>query len=86
MLLLPLAMFFPLLWSKTSSRSIASLVAAGYFLAASRGLPQGVANFYGANLWPGLLLWVIASACFVMVHAVLWTKHGGENPSGRIGS
>ncbi|NNG71991.1 conjugal transfer protein TraB [Rhizobium laguerreae] len=82
-LLLPLAMFFPLLWAMASSRSIAALVAASYFLAASRGLPQGVANFYSADLWPGLLLWVVASASFVIVHAVLWTKHRGENASRR---
>lgn len=85
-LLLPLAMFFPLLWSKASSRSIASLVAAAYFLAASRGLPQGVANFYSADLWPGLVLWVAASASFVIVHAVFWTKPRGENASGRKGT
>ncbi len=62
-----------------SSRSIAALVAASYFLAASRGLPQGVANFYAADLWPGLVLWVMASASFVIVHAVLWTMHRGED-------
>lgn len=85
-LLLPFAIFFPLLWARAPSRATAAVVAAGYFLAASRGLPQGVANFYGATLWPALLLWVIASASFVIVHAVLWTKHGGEDASGRIGS
>ncbi|MBX5166826.1 MULTISPECIES: conjugal transfer protein TraB [unclassified Rhizobium] len=85
-LLLPLAMFFPLLWSKASSRPIAALVAAGYFLAASRGLPQGVANFYSADLWPGLVLWLVASASFVTVHAVFWTKPRAENASGRKGT
>lgn len=83
MLLLPLAMVFPLLWSKASSRSIASLVAAGYFLAASRGLPQGVANFYSADLWPGLVLWAIASASFVIVHAAFWTKPRGRHSYGK---
>ncbi|WP_434730567.1 conjugal transfer protein TraB [Rhizobium binae] len=85
-LLLPFAMFFPLLWSKASSRSIASLVAAGYFLAASRGLPQGVANFYSADLWPGIVLWLIASASFVMVHAVFWTNPRGGDASGKRGT
>ncbi|MBW9069977.1 conjugal transfer protein TraB [Agrobacterium pusense] len=85
-LLLPLAMFFPLLWSTASSRSIASLVAAGYFLAASRGLPQGMANFYSADLWPGLVLWVIASASFIIVHAVFWTKPRGGDSSGKRGA
>lgn len=85
-LLLPLAVFFPLLWSMASSRSIAALVAASYFLAASRGLPQGVANFYAADLWPGLVLWMMASASFVIVHAVLWTKHCGADASRRNGT
>jgi hypothetical protein len=85
-LLLPLAMFFPLLWSTASSRSIASLVAAGYFLAASRGLPQGVANFYASDLWPGLLLWVTASVSFVGVHAVFWTQPRGGDSSGTRGT
>jgi hypothetical protein len=82
-LLLPLATFFPLLWAMAPSRTIAAFVAAGYFLAASRGLPQGVANFYATDLWPGLALWVMASASFVIVHAVLWTKHRGEDASRR---
>jgi len=78
-LLLPFAVVFPLLWAMAPSRTIAALVAAGYFLAASRGLPQGVANFYAADLWPGLALWVMASASFVTVHAVFWTKHRGDD-------
>nr|P15596.1 RecName: Full=Uncharacterized protein outside the virF region; AltName: Full=ORF3 [Agrobacterium tumefaciens (strain 15955)]CAA32162.1 unnamed protein product [Agrobacterium tumefaciens] len=60
-LLLPPAMFFPLLWAMAPSRTIATLVAVGYFLAACRGLPQGVANFYATDLWPRLVLWAVAS-------------------------
>lgn len=78
MLTLPVAMVFPLLWAKSPSRVVAAAVSGGYFLAASRGLPQGVATFYAADLWPGLLLWVMASASFVTVHAVLWTGHPGK--------
>lgn len=85
MLLLPLAMFFPLLWAMASTRSIAALVAASYFLAASRGLPQGVANFYAADLWLGLVLWVMASVSFVGVHAALWMTRHGEPASGKRG-
>lgn len=77
-LALPVATIFPMLWAHSPSRLIAAIVSAGYFLAASRGLPQGVAAFYAADLWPGLLLWVIASACFVTVHAALWTRHPGK--------
>lgn len=78
MLALPLAMLFPALWAMSPSRRVAALVSAGYFLAASRGLPQGVANFYAADLWPGLLLWLAASASFVAVHAVALTRHPGK--------
>ncbi|TCV67412.1 conjugal transfer protein TraB [Neorhizobium sp. S3-V5DH] len=84
-LLLPLAMFFPLLWAMAPSRSIAALVAASYFLAASRGLPQGVNNFYSANLWPGLGLWLAASVSFTGVHAALWTKRHGTFAVGKRG-
>lgn len=78
MLALPVVMVFPALWAMSPSCTVAALVSAGYFLAASRGLPQGVANFYTSDLWPGLLLWLAASASFVAVHAVAWTRHPGR--------
>ncbi|TIM60352.1 MAG: conjugal transfer protein TraB, partial [Mesorhizobium sp.] len=34
--------------------------------------------FYAADIWPGLLLWVMASTSFVTVHALLWTRHPGK--------
>lgn len=76
-LLLPVAVAFPLLWSLARTRLQAAAVSAVYFLAASRGLPQGVANFYSSDIWPGLLLWLIASSAFVAVHSVLWTDRNG---------
>jgi hypothetical protein len=76
-LLLPAALAFPLLWANSPSRLASGLVASGYFLTASRGLPQGVGTYYAADLWPGLLLWLLASVSFVLVHAVLWTQHHG---------
>ncbi|TAU93644.1 conjugal transfer protein TraB (plasmid) [Rhizobium leguminosarum] len=79
-LFLPIALGFPVLWSIARTRSVAALVSAGYFLAASRGLPQGVAAFYSSDIWPGLLLWLCASISFVIVHAVLWTKKTGTRP------
>lgn len=72
-LLLPIAGAFPILWSLARTRLQAMAVSAAYFLAASRGLPQGVANFYSSDVWPGLFLWLVASAGFVIVHAALWT-------------
>lgn len=71
---LPVACAFPLLWAKASNRFTAALLSAGYFLVASRGLPQGVVAFYASDLWPGLLLWLAASFSFVAVHTVLWTS------------
>ena len=79
-LLLPVALGFPVLWSISQTRSVAALISVGYFLAASRGLPQGVAAFYSSDIWPGLLLWLCASMSFVIVHAVLWTKNAGTRP------
>lgn len=84
MSLLPVAIYFPAFWANAPSRSIAALISAGYFLAASRGLPQGVANFYAADLWPGLLLWVAASISFVAVNGVLWTKHTEQKAFGKM--
>ena len=52
-LLLPLAASFPMLWSLARTRLQATAISAAYFLAASRGLPQGVANFYSSDIWPG---------------------------------
>lgn len=77
-LALPVAFAFPALWAFSGSRLIAAAVSVAYFLAASRGLPQGIANFYRSDLWPGLLLWLAASLSFVVVHAALWTKHPGK--------
>ncbi len=79
-LLLPVVLGFPLLWSISRTRFVAALVSAGYFLAASSGLPQGVAAFYSSDIWPGLLLWLCASLSFVAVHTVLWTKNSGVRP------
>lgn len=77
-LLLPVAFAFPVLWANARNRAAAGLVSAGYFLAASRGLPQGVATFYTSDLWPGLLLWLVASFTFVGVHTLLWSSSGTQ--------
>lgn len=84
-LALPLAMLFPALWALAPSRCVAGLVAAAYFLAVSRGLPQGVANFYGSDIGPGLFLWLVASLSFVWVHALLWTSRPGGGRAVRFG-
>lgn len=76
-LLLPAATLFPAIWSLAKTRRQATCVSAAYFLSASRGLPQGVANFYSADVWPGLLLWGFASSSFVIVHSMLWSGAAG---------
>jgi len=76
-LLLPVAIALPALWSLARTRLQAAAVSAAYFLAASRGLPQGVANYYSSEIWAGLLLWLVASSAFVTVHSVLWTDRKG---------
>lgn len=72
-LLLPVAFTFPIVWALAPTRMTAAYVSAGYFLAASRGLPQGVAAFYASDLGPGLALWLCASVGFFGVHTILWT-------------
>ncbi|SMD12981.1 conjugal transfer protein TraB [Rhizobium sp. RU36D] len=83
-LLLPVAAAFPMLWSLAHTRLQATVISAAYFLAASRGLPQGVAHFYSSDIWPGLLLWLVASAGFVIVHAALWTDCAGWRKPNRF--
>jgi hypothetical protein len=77
---IPLSMGFPLLWSQARPRAVAVLVSAAYFLAASRGLPQGVANYYGANGLLGFVLWLTASSAFVLVFGALWSRQGWQKP------
>lgn len=84
-LLLPLALIFPALWAFAPSRLAAGLVSAAYFLAASRGLPQGVMNFYGAEIFAGFGLWIVASLGFVIVHITLWTAQSGWQKTSRYG-
>ena len=76
-LTLPMAMVFPALWGLAGSRAGAAVIAAAYFLGASRGLPEGVSIFFGSDLLLGLALWVIASLAFVTVHTAFWTAQGG---------
>lgn len=82
-LALPVAMLFPMVWAMAPSRGVTTLVSLGYFLAASHGLPQGVVNYYAADVWPGLLLWLAASMSFVTVQAALWAPRPGKARAAR---
>jgi hypothetical protein len=74
---LPVAMLFPALWALSPTRTVAACAAAGYFLSASRGLPEGIATFYESQLALGVALWLAASLPFVVVHAIFWTPQDG---------
>ncbi len=82
---LPVALVFPALWGLSRSRWTAAAVAAAYFLAASQGLPQGVATFYGASVLLGVSLWIGAALAFVEVHAALWSRQPGWGRAVRYG-
>lgn len=84
-LALPLALAFPAFWALAPSRLGAAMVSAGYFLAASRGLPQGVINFFDGGIAEGIALWIAASLAFVVVHAALWTERAGWGKAARYG-
>jgi hypothetical protein len=82
---LPVALVFPALWGLSPSRRVAVAVAAAYFLSASRGLPQGVATFYGVSVLLGISLWFGAALAFVGVHAGLWWRRPGWGRAARYG-
>lgn len=70
--LLPVSLFFPLLWAQSPDRSTACFVAMGYFLAASHGLPQGIMTFFGSGWFIGISLWIAASFSFVLIYGLAW--------------
>ena len=76
-LALPLACAFPALWAFAPSRFASAAVSAAYFLGASRGLPEGVVNFYGTDLGVGIALWIGAAAIFVLIHTLTWRRRPG---------
>ena len=82
---LPVALVFPALWGLSPSRWTAAAIAAAYFLAAARGLPQGVATFYGSSVLLGISLWFGAALAFVGGHAVLWSRRPGWGRAERFG-
>ena len=82
---LPVALVLPALWGLSPSRQTAVAVAAAYFLAASWGLPQGVATFFGTSVLLGVSLWIGAALAFVGVHAGLWSRRPGWGRAVRYG-
>lgn len=84
-LLLPVACLFPMLWAFAPTRVAAAMVSMGYFLAASRALPQGAAIYLDIGLIAGIGLWISASLSFVLVHTVLWTPKSGLRRAAQYG-
>ena len=82
LLLLPASCAFALIWSQAPNRMAVLIVSAAYFLTASRGLPLGVQRFYSTDVWPGLILWLLASVSFVLVHLAVWSRRSGWRPLG----
>lgn len=79
--LIALAVLMPPIWSFAVSRLEAFTVAAVYYLAASRDLPQGAGIFFAASA-PGILgygLWMLAG----MVNAAVWGLCWQHNPGHR---
>ena len=84
-LALPLACAFPALWAFAPTRLMAAVVSMGYFLAASRDLPQGASTYLAIGLIESTALWLAASASFVDVHTLLWTSKPGWQRAARYG-
>ncbi|WP_104667818.1 conjugal transfer protein TraB [Ensifer adhaerens] len=82
LLLLPASCAFALIWSQAPNRMAVLIVSAAYFLTASRGLPLGVQRFYSTDVWPGLILWLLASVSFVLVHLAVWSRRSAWRPLG----
>ncbi len=81
-----LAAFLPLLWGLAGNRLAAGLIAAAYFLAASRGLPVGVGIFFAASApaWFGWVLWAVAAAVNALPWALLWHRTPGRRAWGAL--
>ncbi|WP_195822610.1 hypothetical protein [Roseobacter sp. MH60115] len=82
--LLPLVALFPLCFGLAPTRISAIMLAMGYFLAASRGLPVGAATFFGSDIAVGLILWLAASSVFVLVHGALWSARPARRAFGFV--
>lgn len=78
--LIGLAVLMPLIWSFAASRLEAFAVAAVYYLAASRDLPQGAGIFFAASapLIMGYGLWLLAGLVNATVWGLCWQRKPGN--------
>lgn len=71
---LPLALIFPLIWSRAKTRLAAALISASYILVASRALPLSVAEYFKVDILLGLGVWIVSAFPLVLVHILLWRQ------------
>jgi hypothetical protein len=69
-----ISLIFPIAWGLAGSRKEAALIAAAYYLTASRGLPPAAAVFFGeeTSLITGLLMWLAAAGINSAPWIALW--------------
>lgn len=77
--LLPLSWGFVILWALSQTRVSAFIVALMYYLAASRGMPEGAALFFSdPSEVPvyaiGVLLWLLSGSTLASVWALSWGR------------
>ena len=72
--LIALTILFPLAWSLANTRAVAFVVAAAYYLAASRGMTIGASVFFGDQVpyGAGVGLWIGSSLLLAIPWAIGW--------------
>lgn len=58
----------------TRSRGQTFFLCLGYYLAASRGLPDGIGMFMGDGRLPAVGLWILANTMNASIHAIFWAR------------
>ncbi|ETX01012.1 MAG: hypothetical protein ETSY1_09180 [Candidatus Entotheonella factor] len=72
--LMPLSLLVPVFWAWSPRAWQAVLVGLAYHLAASRGLPEGAATYFGEGLPVGIGLWLGAGALLALTYGVIWHR------------
>jgi hypothetical protein len=75
---LGLAVAIAYMWAQAPTRTQAGLIAFAYYLAVARGLPKGIAVFFGtqASMLSGVMFWALASALLAIPWTVFWSMGG----------
>lgn len=67
-----LSIFFPVLLFRCESRIQAFTVAALYHLGATRALALAAGQFYGQDIFFGVVIWLLGNGINALVYAALW--------------